>query len=149
MSEIFFYKLKNSSSELFLTSLIEKSLDNDWNSVVLFDSIERMEEINDLLWSYRETSFLPHGSENDKNSKFHRVYLTCKEENPNDSKVIFSIDGLLIKNINSWKRCVYIFNEQNLKVVDQFNLYKNGIDLSKHSYKSFEQDTYGKWINSN
>ena len=149
MSEIFFYKLKNSSSELFLTSLIEKSLDNDWNSVVLFDSIERMEEINDLLWSYKETSFLPHGSENDENSKFHRVYLTCKEENPNDSKVIFSIDGLFIKNINSWKRCVYIFNEQNLKVVDQFNLYKNGIDLSKHSYKSFEQDTYGKWINSN
>ena len=149
MSEIFFYKLKNSSSELFLTSLIEKSLDNNWNSVVLFDSIERMEEINDLLWSYKDTSFLPHCSENDENSKFHRVYLTCKEENPNDSKVIFSIDGLLIKNINSWKRCVYIFNEQNLKVVDQFHLYKNDIDLSQHSYKSFEQDTYGKWINSN
>ena len=149
MSEIFFYKLKNSSSELFLTSLIEKSLDNNWNSVVLFDSIERMEEINDLLWSYKDTSFLPHGSENDENSKFHRAYLTCKEENPNDSKVIFSIDGLLIKNINSWKRCVYIFNEQNLKVVDQFHLYKNDIDLSKHSYKCFEQDTYGKWINSN
>ena len=71
--EIFFYKLKNSSSELFLTSLIEKSLDNDWNSVVLFDSIERMEEINDLLWSYKETSFLPHGSENDENSKRERT----------------------------------------------------------------------------
>ena len=149
MSEIFFYKLKNSSSELFLCSLIEKSINNNWNSVVLFDSIERMEEINDLLWSYKDTSFLPHGSENDENSKFHRAYLTCKEENPNDSKVIFSIDGLFIKNINSWKRCVYIFNEQNLKVVDQFHLYKNDIDLSKHSYKSFEQDTYGKWINSN
>ena len=68
MSEIFFYKLKNSSSELFLTSLIEKSLDNNWNSVVIFDSTERMEEINDLLWSYKDTSFLPHGSENDENS---------------------------------------------------------------------------------
>ena len=149
MSEIFFYKLKNSSSEIFLTSLIEKSIENNWNSVVLLDNIERMEEINDFLWSYKDTSFLPHGSQNDKNPELHRVYLTCKEENPNDSKVIFSIDGLLIKNINSWKRCVYIFNEQNLKVVDQFHLYKNDIDLSQHSYKSFEQDTYGKWINSN
>ena len=65
MSEIFFYKLKNSSSELFLKSLIEKSLDNNWNSVVLFDSIERMEEINDILWSYKDTSFLPLCSEND------------------------------------------------------------------------------------
>jgi len=149
LSEIFFYKLKNSSSEIFLSNLIEKSIENNWNSVVLLDNIERMEEINDFLWSYKDTSFLPHGSQNDKNSELHRVYLTCEEENPNDSDVIFSIDGLLIKNINSWQRCIYIFNEQNLKVVDQFHLYKNDIDLSQHSYKSFEQDTYGKWINSN
>ena len=117
MSEIFFYKLKNSSSEIFLTSLIERSLENNWNSVVLLDNIERMEEINDFLWSYKDTSFLPHGSQNDKNSELHRVYLTCEEENPNDSDVIFSIDGLLIKNINSWQRCIYIFNEQLLSFV--------------------------------
>ena len=149
MSEIFFYKLKNSSSEIFLTSLIEKSIENNWNSVVLLDNIERMEEINDFLWSYKDTSFLPHGSQNDKNSELHRVYLTCEEENPNDSDVIFSIDGLLIKNINSWQRCIYIFNEQNLKVVDQFNSYKKNIDQSQHVLKSFEQDINGKWINSN
>ena len=149
MSEIFFYKLKNSSSEIFLTSLIERSLENNWNSVVLLDNIERMEEINDFLWSYKDTSFLPHGGQNDKNSELHRVYLTCEEENPNDSDVIFSIDGLLIKNINSWQRCIYIFNEQNLKVVDQFNTYKKNIDQSQHVLKSFEQDTNGKWINSN
>ena len=149
MSEIFFYKLKNSSSEIFLTSLIEKSLENNWDSVVLLDNIERMEEINDFLWSYKDTSFLPHGSQNDKNSELHRVYLTCEEENPNDSDVIFSIDGLLIKNINSWQRCIYIFNEQNLKVVDQFNTYKKNIDQSQHVLKSFEQDINGKWINSN
>ena len=149
MSEIFFYKLKNSSSEIFLSNLIEKSIENNWNSVVLLDNIERMEEINDFLWSYKDTSFLPHGSQNDKNSELHRVYLTCEEENPNDSDVIFSIDGLLIKNINSWQRCIYIFNEQNLKVVDQFNAYKKNIDQSQHFLKSFEQDTNGKWINSN
>ena len=148
MSEIFFYKLKNSSSEIFLTSLIERSLENNWNSVVLLDNIERMEEINDFLWSYKDTSFLPHGSQNDKNSELHRVYLTCEEENPNDSDVIFSIDGLLIKNINSWQRCIYIFNEQNLKVVDQLNFYKKSIDQSQHFIKSFEQNTNGKWINS-
>ncbi len=149
MSEIFFYKLKNTSSEIFLTSLIEKSIDNDWNSVVLFDNIERMEEINDFLWSYKDTSFLPHGSQNDKNPELHRVYLTCEEENPNNSHVILSIDGLLIKNINLWQRCIYIFNEQNLRIIDQFNIYKRNIDKSQHILKSFEQDANGKWINSN
>ena len=149
LSEFFFYKLKNTSSELFLINLIEKSINNNWNSVVLTDNIERMEEINDLLWTYNETSFLPHGSQNDKNREHHKVYLTCEEENPNKSNIIFSIDGILINNIKSWERCVYIFNEQNLKIVDQFESYKNQINLSDYSLKSFEQDINSKWINSN
>ena len=149
LPEIFFYKLKNTSSELFLINLIEKSINNNWNSVVLTDNIERMEEINDLLWTYNETSFLPHGSQNDKNSEHHKIYLTCEEENPNKSNIIFSIDGILINNMKSWERCVYIFNEQNLKIVDQFELYKNQINLSDYSLKSFEQDINSKWINSN
>ena len=65
------------------------------------------------------------------------------------SDVIFSIDGLLVKSMSSWQRCVYIFNEQNLKVVDQFDTYKKNIDQTQHVLKSFEQDANGKWINSN
>ena len=90
MTEIFFYKLKNLSIELFLISLIEKSISKNWNSLVLLDNIERMEEINDLMWTFNDTSFIPHGSQSDLNPDKHNVYLTCNEENLNNSSVIFN-----------------------------------------------------------
>ena len=149
MTEIFFYKLKNLSIELFLISLIEKSISKNWNSLVLLDNIERMEEINDLMWTFNYTSFIPHGSQSDLNPDKHNVYLTCNEENLNNSNIIFSIDGIIINQPDNWKRCIYIFNEQNLKVTDELESYKRGIEDLNYDLKSFEQDNNGKWISNN
>lgn len=149
MTEIFFYKLKNLSIELFLISLIEKSISKNWNSLVLLDNIERMEEINDLMWTFNDTSFIPHGSQSDLNPDKHSVYLTCNEENLNNSNIIFSIDGIIINQPDNWKRCIYIFNEQNLKVTDELESYKRGIEDLNYDLKSFEQDNNGKWISNN
>ena len=149
MTEIFFYKLKNSSIELFLISLIEKSISKKWNSIVLLDNIERMEEINDLLWTFDDTSFIPHGSQSDLNAEKQKVYLTCNEENPNNSKIIFSVDGIIIKKPDDWTRCVYIFNEQNLLVTDELESYKREIKDLEYIQKYFEQDQNGKWVTNN
>ena len=146
MTEIFFYKLKNLSIELFLISLVEKSISKNWNSTVLLDNIERMEEINDLMWTFNDTSFIPHGSQNDLNSDKQKVYLTCNEENLNNANIIFSIDGIIVKKPDNWNRCIYIFNEQNLKVTDELELYKREIKDLNYVLKSFEQDDNGKWI---
>jgi DNA polymerase III subunit chi len=149
LTEIFFYKLKNLSIELFLISLIEKSISKNWNSLVLLDNIERMEEINDLMWTFNDTSFIPHGSQSDLNPDKHKVYLTCNEENLNNSNIIFSIDGIIINQPDNWKRCIYIFNEQNLKVTDELESYKREIEDLNFGLKSFEQDNNGKWISNN
>ena len=149
MTEIFFYKLKNLSVELFLISLIEKSISVNWNSVVLLDNVERMEEINDLLWTFNDVSFIPHGSQSDLSPERNKVYLTCNEENPNKANAIFSIDGVAINNPKNWSRCIYIFNEQNLKVTDELESYKREIKDLDYIQKSFEQDQNGKWISNN
>ena len=146
MPEIFFYKVRNLSSELFLISLIEKSISKNWNAVVLLDNIERMEELNDLLWTYDSTSFIPHGGQSDMSPEMQKVYLTCAEENPNKSEIIFSIDGVIINKPENWKRCVYIFNEQNLKVTEDLESYKREIQKLDYKQKYFEQDKNEKWI---
>ena len=149
MTEIFFYKLKNTSIDLFLISLIEKSISKNWNSLVLLDNTERMEEINDLLWTFNDTSFIPHGSQSDLSPDKQNVYLTCNEENLNNSNIIFSIDGIIINEPGNWNRCIYIFNEQNLKVTDELESYKREIKDFGYTLKSFEQDNNGKWITNN
>ena len=138
MTEIFFYKLKNTSIDLFLISLIEKSISKNWNSLVLLDNTERMEEINDLLWTFNDTSFIPHGSQSDLSPDKQNVYLTCNEENLNNSNIIFSIDGIIINEPDNWNRCIYIFNEQNLKVTDELESYKREIKDFGYTLKSFE-----------
>ena len=149
MTEIFFYKLKNISIDLFLISLIEKSISKNWNSLVLLDNTERMEEINDLLWTFNDTSFIPHGSQSDLSPDKQNVYLTCNEENLNNSNIIFSIDGIIINEPGNWNRCIYIFNEQNLKVTDELESYKRKVKDFGYTLKSFEQDNNGKWITNN
>ena len=149
MTEIFFYKLKNTSIDLFLISLIEKSISKNWNSLVLLDNTERMEEINDLLWTFNDTSFIPHGSQSDLSPDKQNVYLTCNEENLNNSNIIFSIDGIIINEPDNWNRCIYIFNEQNLKVTDELESYKRKVKDFGYTLKSFEQDNNGKWITNN
>ncbi|MDC1092465.1 DNA polymerase III subunit chi [Hyphomicrobiales bacterium] len=149
MTEIFFYKLKNTSIDLFLISLIEKSISKNWNSLVLLDNTERMEEINDLLWTFNDTSFIPHGSQSDPSPDKQNVYLTCNEENLNNSNIIFSTDGVIINEPDNWNRCIYIFNEQNLKVTDELESYKREVKDFGYTLKSFEQDNNGKWITNN
>ena len=149
MTEIFFYKLKNTSIDLFLISLIEKSISKNWNSLVLLDNTERMEEINDLLWTFSDTSFIPHGSQSDSSPDKQNVYLTCNEENLNNSNIIFSIDGIIVNEPDNWNRCIYIFNEQNLKVTDELESYKRKVKDFGYTLKSFEQDNNGKWITNN
>ena len=108
-----------------------------------------MEEINDLMWTFNDTSFIPHGSQNDLNPDKQKVYLTCNEENLNNANIIFSIDGIIVKKPDNWNRCIYIFNEQNLKVTDELELYKREIKDLNYVLKSFEQDNNGKWISDN
>ena len=67
----------------------------------------------------------------------------------NNSNIIFSIDGIIINQPDNWKRCIYIFNEQNLKVTDELESYKRGIEDLNYDLKSFEQDNNGKWISNN
>ena len=78
--------------------------------------------------------------------EMQKVYLTCAEENPNKSEIIFSIDGVIINKPENWKRCVYIFNEQNLKVTEDLESYKREIQKLDYKQKYFEQDKNEKWI---
>ena len=93
---------------------------------MLLDNIERMEEINDLMWTFNDTSFIPHGSQSDLNPDKHNVYLTCNEENLNNSNIIFSIDDKEVKSILDVS--TYI----NMSTSDEVNLVvlRNNIELT-------------------
>ena len=110
MTEVLFYHLEHQPLERVLPSLVERTLERGWRAVVQAGSEERVEALDTLLWTYREESFLPHGTRRDGNSAAQPIYLTSNEENPNGAGVRFLVDGAETAELSGYDRVVYLFD---------------------------------------
>ena len=67
MNTIQFYHLTATPLERALPKLLEKAYDGGFTTLLVADSEEYVEHLNELLWTYDPGSFLPHGSVKDGN----------------------------------------------------------------------------------
>src|ERR1700691_6815278 len=93
MTEILFYHLKGQTPEQVLPALLQKSLDRGWRVVVQASSEERIEALDAHLWTWRDDSFLPHGTWRDADAAQQPIMLTLNDDNPNGAVVLFLIEG--------------------------------------------------------
>ena len=76
MTEILFYHLQRQAIERVLPALLEKSIERSWRVVVQAGSEERIEALDAQLWTYREGSFLPHGTWREPEAAQQPILLT-------------------------------------------------------------------------
>lgn len=93
MAEVLFYHLTDRPLEDVLPEMLERCLARDWRAVVRAATPERAEALSRHLWTYREDSFLPHGTAEDGPGEAQPVYLTAGEDLPNTPDVLFLVDG--------------------------------------------------------
>jgi DNA polymerase-3 subunit chi len=117
VTEVLFYHLEHQPLERVLPSLIEKTLERGWRAVVQAGSEERVEALDTLLWTYREDSFLPHGTRRDGSADAQPVFLTTGEENPNGAQVRFLVDGAEGGDLSGYARVVYLFDGRDAAAV--------------------------------
>jgi DNA polymerase-3 subunit chi len=94
MPEIWFYQLQRRTLEQVLPNLIERTLQRGWRAVVQAKTPERLTALDDLLWTYAEDSFLPHGCSGDGDAELQAVWLTLGAENPNGAQIRFLVEGV-------------------------------------------------------
>ena len=94
MPVIWFYQLQRRSLEQVLPNLVERTLQRGWRAVVQAKTQERLAAIDDLLWTYAEDSFLPHGSAGDGDAGLQAVWLTLGADNPNGAQIRFLVEGV-------------------------------------------------------
>jgi DNA polymerase-3 subunit chi len=80
--EIWFYHLESQPLHAVLPVLVEKTLNRGWRAILRFSTQERLETIDSALWTYREESFLPHGTARDGHAERQPVFLTTDGKNP-------------------------------------------------------------------
>jgi DNA polymerase-3 subunit chi len=111
VTEILFYHLQRQPIERVLPVLIEKSLERGWRVVVQSASEERVDALDAHLWTYRDESFLPHGTWREADAGVQPVLLTVNADNPNLAAVRFLLDGAAFPvDVQSYARIVLIFD---------------------------------------
>jgi DNA polymerase-3 subunit chi len=108
--EVWFYHLERTSLDQALPELLEKTLARDWRAVVRARGPERMEHLDGWLWSYRDESFLPHGSADEPGAARQPILLTTGFDNPNGAQALFLVDGAEFGDLAGYSRCVVLFD---------------------------------------
>jgi len=143
MAEASFYILPSQSlSErfLFACKLIEKAYRNGQFCYVYTDSLQQSQQLDHLLWTFRENSFIPHqiydGSDNKAPTYEHTVLIGTQNAPEKWQKLIFNLSSKYPDNLQHTERVLEILDENEvLKQAgrERFRLYKqNNFNLSTY-----------------
>ncbi|MGE5268812.1 MAG: DNA polymerase III subunit chi [Thiohalocapsa sp.] len=110
MPEIGFYHLLRTPLERALPRLLERAHGAGYRIVVRAASRERVEQLNAVLWTYDEASFLPHGSARDGDAASHPIWLTDRAENPNAAGMLVLVDGVEADDLDTFARIADLFD---------------------------------------
>ncbi len=110
MTEIGFYHLLATPLERALPKLLERGLAAGFRILVLAGSAERVDHLDAALWTYDDASFLPHGSRRDGQAERQPVWLTDRDENPNQADMLVLADGAASSHLAEYRRCLDLFD---------------------------------------
>jgi DNA polymerase III subunit chi len=146
MTEILFYHLKGQTPEQVLPALLAKSLERGWRVVVQASSDERVEALDAHLWTWRDDTFLPHGTWRDAEVAEQPIVLTVNEENPNLAVVRFLIDGASMPgDAAAYERVVLLFDGDDPDAVETARARWSEAKSAGIEVTYWQADENGRW----
>jgi len=147
MSRVDFYHLQKQSLDDVLPTLLSKAYAVGKNIVVKVGKNEQTEVINSYLWTYRDDSFLPHGSKKDGFATEQPIWLTEEDDNPNKAEFLFLIGGATVQPemLTGYERVFNIFDGNSEESLMQARSFWK--DCKEGGFEVFywQQDNSGKW----
>jgi DNA polymerase III subunit chi len=93
VTEIRFYHLEQRRVDQALPRLLERGLEEGRRVLVRASSDEMVAALNERLWTYDDSSFLPHGAAGDGDPMTQPIFLTSAVENPNAATMLVQLSG--------------------------------------------------------
>ncbi len=147
MTDILFYHLERQPLIQVLPALLEKCLERGWRVVVQVESEERCEALNAQLWTYRDDSFLPHGTRADGEPQTQPIFITVDEDNPNDAQVRFLVGGANLTTPDIYERVVTLIDGHDPEAIEKARGDWRRLTKSTHNVTYWQQSGTGKWEN--
>jgi DNA polymerase III subunit chi len=138
--EITFYVLATESSQeryLFACKLIEKACRSDSFAYVLTDSLGQSQVIDDLLWTFRAGSFIPHQVYTGELPTIENTVLIGSSDPPEHwQKTIVNLSSQLPQDFQNAERILEILdNSEDTKAWgrSRYRQYQQaGIEIATH-----------------
>lgn len=146
MSEILFYHLTESKLEDALPPLLDKSLERGWRVVVQTGSAERRDALDTHLWTWREDSFLPHGTDEQPNAADQPVLLTNGADNANAATVRFLVDGAEPPPLDAYDRVIFMFDGYEQSELEAARGHWKRLKGEGHQLTYWQQNNDGRWV---
>lgn len=145
MTEILFYHLTESTLENALPGLVERSLDRKWRVVIQTGSQERRDSLDNHLWTWSDSSFLAHGTDQEANPEEQPVILTTTDSNPNAATVRFLVDGALPSDAENYERLILMFDGHDQQQLEQARAQWKLLKDQGHALTYWQQNAEGRW----
>jgi DNA polymerase-3 subunit chi len=145
MTDVGFYHLTATTLEQALPRLLEKVLAAGQRAVVMAGSEERVEALNNQLWTFNPGSFLPHGAKADGNAADQPVWLTDRDENPNGAGVLVLTEGVRSDRVGDFARCLDLFDGADAQAVADARTRWTDYKARGFAVTYWQQTSSGGW----
>lgn len=145
MAEALFYHLTESTLEQALPPLLEKSLQRGWTVVVQAGTEERRDALDTHLWTFRDDSFLAHGTDRDQHAAEQPVLLTIGDGNANAAKIRFIVDGATPPDLTPYERAVFMFDGHDAAQLEAARLHWKAVKAAGHTATYWQQTPDRRW----
>ena len=147
MTDILFYHLQNQPLESVLPNLVEKSRERGWSAAIQAASEERLQALDDHLWTFRDDSFLPHGTDREPDAASQPVVLTLRDTNPNAAAIRFLVEGAdLPPDAGAYQRICVLFDGTDQDALLRAREQWKAAKAAGHAVAYWQQDDDGRWL---
>lgn len=144
-TEVLFYHLERQPLDRVLPTLVERTVERGWRAVIQASTPERLDAVDSLLWTWRDDSFVPHGTARDGPPAEQPVFLTTEPGNPNEAAVRFLIDGATIDSFKGYLRVVLIFDGHDTAAVETARAQWKAAKAEGCACTYWQQSDSGRW----
>jgi len=146
MTDILFYHLERQPLQRVLPFLLEKSLERGWRALVRTPSQERVQAIDEMLWTSAEDGFLPHAMPGELEAEHEPILITSLTDEPNQPHILFLVDGsALPDNVTTYERIVLLFDGNDELALSQARMAWKEIRARGLNGTYWQQNDGGRW----
>jgi DNA polymerase-3 subunit chi len=142
-SKISFYHLTTTPIERALPKLLERAYSGGYKICMVAESPERVEQFNQLLWTYDTDSFLPHGSESDPEPEHQPILLSTAINQQNHANLLVVTDGRRVEG--NFERVLDMFDGKNPEATTAARTRWSEYKAAGHDISYFSQNEQGNW----